>query len=87
MNVVSDEFGSEPNDGLMGMGFGTIASSKKPTFFENLLLTHAIETPIFSVHLERGKEDGSQVSLKHDSQTPRKSPMFTLLDSGLFRVL
>ncbi|KAJ3489125.1 hypothetical protein NLI96_g2352 [Meripilus lineatus] len=60
-NVVSDQFASEPNSGLLGLAFGTIASSKKPTFFENLLIDHAIDAPIFSVHLTRFKEEGSQV--------------------------
>ncbi|KIM79006.1 hypothetical protein PILCRDRAFT_10665 [Piloderma croceum F 1598] len=31
----SDNFNDAPNDGLIGLPFGTITQSKKPTFFEN----------------------------------------------------
>lgn len=43
------------------MAFGTIAQSQKPTFFENLMTQKKVAAGIFSVHLTRGKEQGSEV--------------------------
>ncbi|KIY44362.1 acid protease [Fistulina hepatica ATCC 64428] len=57
----SDDFESGPNDGLMGLAFGTIAQTKKPTVFENMLDHRRVSAPLFSVHLERNKADGSEV--------------------------
>jgi hypothetical protein len=59
----SSEFAEEPNDGLIGMAFGTIAQSRAPTFFENLLQQRAVSAPLFGVHLERGHAQGSAVCL------------------------
>ncbi|KAH9985819.1 acid protease [Russula compacta] len=59
----SDEFSKQPNDGLIGMAFGTIAQSRQPTFFENLIKEHKIAAPLFSVHLSRHEERGSSVCL------------------------
>ncbi|KAH8107980.1 acid protease [Cristinia sonorae] len=61
VSVESDNFNSDPNSGLIGLAFGTIATSKQPTFFEGLLATHQIEFPIFSVHLTRKQIDGSEI--------------------------
>ncbi|KAH9485313.1 Pepsin A [Psilocybe cubensis] len=57
----SDDFNSYPNSGLLGMAFGSIAASGKPTFFENLINEKQLAAPIFSVHLERGEENGSEI--------------------------
>jgi hypothetical protein len=61
VNNQSGEFGKQPNDGLIGMAFGTIAQCQQPTFFENLIKAHALPAPLFSVHLSRHEEGGSSV--------------------------
>jgi hypothetical protein len=58
----SDDFNDAPNDGLIGLAFGTIAQSKKPTFFENLIEAKKVAAPLFSVHLTRNQASGSEVS-------------------------
>lgn len=60
---VSDDFNDSPNDGLIGLAFGTIAQSKKPTFFENLIENKKVAAPLFSVHLTRNQASGSEVSI------------------------
>lgn len=62
VSQVSQDFNNSPSDGLIGMAFGTIASSKRPTFFENLIMANKVQ-PFFSVYLTRGQESGSEVSL------------------------
>ncbi|KAF7793952.1 hypothetical protein EIP86_005076 [Pleurotus ostreatoroseus] len=57
----SHDFAALPSDGLLGLAFGSIASSQEPTPFENLLAAHKLPAAIFSVHLARGQEDGSAV--------------------------
>jgi hypothetical protein len=57
----SSDFKDEPSDGLIGMAFSTIAVSKKPTFFENLIQSRTIAKPEFSLHLARGLVAGSEV--------------------------
>ena len=57
------EFIKQPNDGLIGMAFGTIAQSRQLTFFENLIKEHNIAAPLFSVHLSRHEERGSSVCI------------------------
>ncbi|TCD70341.1 hypothetical protein EIP91_003970 [Steccherinum ochraceum] len=61
VSVESDDLNAEPNSGLIGLAFGTIATSKKPTFFESLLASHQLEFPIFSVHLTRQHIEGSEI--------------------------
>jgi len=61
VNDQSDEFSKHPNDGLIGMAFGTIAQSRQPTFFENLIKEQKIAAPLFSVHLSRHERRGSSV--------------------------
>jgi len=61
VNNKSDEFNRQPNDGLIGMAFGTIAQSRQPTFFENLIRERKLAAPLFSVHLSRHEERGSSV--------------------------
>ena len=58
----SDEFNGYPNSGLLGIAFGTIAQSKRPTFFENLMSEKRVAAPLFSVHFGRNQETGSEVS-------------------------
>ena len=59
----SSDFAGQPNDGLIGMAFGTIAESDSPTFFENLISQHTVRSPLFGIHLERGRAVGSEVCL------------------------
>ncbi|KAI0355595.1 acid protease [Trametes cingulata] len=61
VHKVSDDLDEEPNSGLLGLAFGSIAQSGKPTFFENLLAEKKLAASVFSVHLTRGKERGSEV--------------------------
>jgi len=49
VNNQSYEFVKQPNDGLIGVAFGTIAQSRQPTFFENLIKERKIAAPLFSV--------------------------------------
>ncbi|KAJ3499805.1 hypothetical protein NLJ89_g10055 [Agrocybe chaxingu] len=58
---VSDDFNGYPNSGLLGLAFSTIAASKQPTFFENLIRNKQLAAPIFSVYLARNEESGSEV--------------------------
>ena len=60
---VSYDIDQEPISGLVGLAFGSIAKSGQPTFFENLLAQKQIPYSLFSVHLTRMQETGSQVSL------------------------
>lgn len=64
----SYEFNQSPNDGLLGMAYGSIARSRRPTYFENLIMQGKV-APFFSVSLERGKERGSEVSFIHSTAT------------------
>ncbi|EJF65495.1 acid protease [Dichomitus squalens LYAD-421 SS1] len=57
----SSDLNDEPNSGLLGMAFGSIAQSGKATFFENLLAQKQLAQSVFSVHLTRTRETGSQV--------------------------
>ncbi|KAF8972976.1 aspartic peptidase domain-containing protein [Flammula alnicola] len=57
----SDDFDGYPNSGLLGLAFSSVAASKQPTFFENLIREKQLAAPIFSVHLTRGEETGSEV--------------------------
>ena len=61
VNNKSDEFNRQPNDGLIGMAFGTIAQSRQPTHFENLIKERKLDAPLFSVHLSRHEGRGSSV--------------------------
>lgn len=61
VHAESKDFRALPGNGLIGMAFGSIAASKVPTFFENLLSEHKLSAAIFSVHLARGQEDGSEM--------------------------
>ncbi|TFY72126.1 hypothetical protein EVG20_g882 [Dentipellis fragilis] len=61
VNQESRDFDGQPNDGLIGMAFGTIAQSRHPTFFENLIQARRLATPLFSVHLARNQATGSEI--------------------------
>ena len=58
----SEDFDSGPTSGLLGLAFGSIAVSRKPTFFENLLEQKRLDQAAFSVYMTRKKEQGSEVS-------------------------
>jgi hypothetical protein len=58
---VSNNFNADPISGYLGLSFSSIATSRKPTFFENLIMQEKVEAPFFSVHLTRGKASGSKV--------------------------
>lgn len=58
---VSSDLNDDPSSGILGMAFGTIAQSKQPTFFENLVRGKKVASPLFSVHLSRGSQRGSEV--------------------------
>ncbi|KAG2338669.1 acid protease [Suillus weaverae] len=60
---VSSNFNDNPISGCLGLGFSSIATSGKSTFFENLIMQEKIEAPFFSVHLTRGKASGSKITL------------------------
>jgi hypothetical protein len=61
VNARSDGMEKQPNEGLIGMAFGTIAQSRRSTFFESLIAQRKVPAPLFSVHLSRHQESGSSV--------------------------
>lgn len=61
VSQVSDDFNGLPNDGLLGLAFGAISQSGKPTFFETLIKRDMLPAPMFSIHLSRNQESGSDV--------------------------
>uniref|UniRef100_A0A0W0FVP8 Peptidase A1 domain-containing protein n=2 Tax=Moniliophthora roreri TaxID=221103 RepID=A0A0W0FVP8_MONRR len=63
INHQSSDFIEYPNDGILGFAFSTIAQCEQHTFMENAILEGKVDLPIFSVHLERGRRDGSEVCL------------------------
>lgn len=65
----SNDFYDEPSDGLLGLAFGSIAQSKRPTFFENLMESKQLAAGAFSVHLARGQETGSEVRRRQGFDT------------------
>jgi hypothetical protein len=62
VNKESEDFFGNPNSGVLGMAFGSIATSGKPTYFENLISNKAVNNPLFGFHMTRKQVDGSQVS-------------------------
>ncbi|CAD6586459.1 MAG: hypothetical protein CYPHOPRED_003543 [Cyphobasidiales sp. Tagirdzhanova-0007] len=52
-NETSSIFETGGSDGIMGMGFQSIAASGMPTWFENLVSSKALASNVFSVHLQR----------------------------------
>lgn len=57
-----------PSSGLIGLAFSSISRMNAPNFFESLLAARKLAAPIFSTHLTRGREDGSQVRWLTDGQ-------------------
>ncbi|KAH8915150.1 acid protease, partial [Atractiella rhizophila] len=54
-NITSEQLDSEVEDGLIGLGFSTLASNKQTTFMEHLIAGHGgtLNSPVFSLFLER----------------------------------
>jgi hypothetical protein len=63
VNQESDDFFGNPNSGVLGMAFGAIATSNKPTYFENLMSSKAVSNPLFGFHLTRKQASGSSLCL------------------------
>ncbi|KAI0339816.1 acid protease [Trametopsis cervina] len=57
----SDDFMDYPSSGLLGLAFQSISRMNTPNFFESLLSERKLPAGIFSMHLTRGVEEGSQV--------------------------
>ncbi|EKM54600.1 uncharacterized protein PHACADRAFT_197031 [Phanerochaete carnosa HHB-10118-sp] len=57
----SQDFMDYPSSGLLGLAFRSISRMDAPTFFEGLLAGRKLAAGIFSTHLTRGAEDGSQI--------------------------
>ncbi|TFY62116.1 hypothetical protein EVJ58_g4075 [Rhodofomes roseus] len=57
----SEDFYDAPSDGLLGLAFGSIAQSKQPTFFENLMMSKQVAGGAFAVHLQRDQTVGGEV--------------------------
>ena len=62
VDIESHDFDGYPNSGILGLAFGTIATSGEPTVFENLMANGQVLMPFFSIHLARGGKGGSEVS-------------------------
>ncbi|KAJ3915435.1 aspartic peptidase domain-containing protein [Lentinula edodes] len=57
----SQDFQEYPNDGILGMAFGTISRSRSSTVFETMMKQGKLKWPCFSIHLARGQETGSEM--------------------------
>ncbi|KAJ4476867.1 aspartic peptidase domain-containing protein [Lentinula edodes] len=57
----SQDFQEYPNDGILGMAFGTISQSRSSTVFETMMKQGKLKWPCFSIHLARGQETGSEM--------------------------
>ncbi|KAI0766548.1 aspartic peptidase domain-containing protein [Irpex lacteus] len=57
----SEDFMAYPSSGLVGLAFQSISRMNTPNFFESLLSARKLAAGIFSIHLTRGQEDGSQI--------------------------
>lgn len=55
-NVSAPSLEALPCDGLMGLGFSTIASSGQPTWFENAITAGVVANPYFSFYLQRARD-------------------------------
>ncbi|KAF8894903.1 aspartic peptidase domain-containing protein [Gymnopilus junonius] len=56
----SEYFSQYPISGILGMAFSTISVSRRKTLVENLIVEKQLAAPMFSVHLARGQETGSE---------------------------
>ncbi len=59
----SSDFVRDPISGLMGLAFGSIAASGRTPYFENLVNTNAVSSPLFSFQLLNKQPTGSQLCL------------------------
>ncbi|KAH9935665.1 aspartic peptidase domain-containing protein [Fomitopsis serialis] len=57
----TEDFYDAPSDGLLGLAFGSIAQSRQPTFFENLMTSKQVASGAFAVHLQRDQAAGGEV--------------------------
>lgn len=72
-----------PSSGLIGLAFQSISRMNAPNFFESLLAARKLAAGIFSIHLTRGQEDGSEVGLSFTVLTSLLTP----LGLDMFRLL
>ncbi|KAK0455067.1 aspartic peptidase domain-containing protein [Armillaria borealis] len=85
----TDDFNYFPNDGLLGMAFGSIARCKQPTLFENMMAAGLVEARMFSVHLTRKREKGSEASGSlclgcWDATKAREKPLYIAVKSETY---
>ncbi|KAK0225834.1 aspartic peptidase domain-containing protein [Armillaria fumosa] len=81
----TDDFNYFPNDGLLGMAFGSIARCKQPTLFENLMTAGSVKRRMFSVHLTREQEKGSELCLGcWDATKAREKPLYIAVKSETY---
>ncbi|KAK1232652.1 hypothetical protein PQX77_004214 [Marasmius sp. AFHP31] len=59
----SSDFDSYSNDGILGLAFSTTAQCHEYTVVENAILQKKVSIPVFSVHLERGHQEGSELCI------------------------
>ncbi|KAJ8077159.1 hypothetical protein PM082_001587 [Marasmius tenuissimus] len=59
----SSDFDSYSNDGILGLAFSTTAQCHEYTIVENAILQKKVNIPVFSVHLERGHQEGSELCI------------------------
>lgn len=71
----TEDFYDAPSDGLLGLAFGSIAQSKQPTFFENLMNTRQVAAGAFAVHLQRGQPQGGEVCFGCFDTTKAMTPI------------
>lgn len=48
-----------PVSGILGLGFGTIATSRSVPFWQTLVQTSSLDTPVMSFHLSRFVDDAN----------------------------
>ncbi|KAK0212923.1 acid protease [Desarmillaria ectypa] len=81
----TDDFNYFPNDGLLGMAFGSIARCKQPTLFENMMAAGLVEARMFSVYLTRKQETGSELCLGcWDTTKAREKPLYISVKSETY---
>lgn len=71
----TEDFYDAPSDGLLGLAFGSIAQSKQPTFFENLMTTRQVASGAFAVHLQREQPQGGEVCFGCFDTTKAMTPI------------
>ncbi|GAA94639.1 uncharacterized protein L969DRAFT_49188 [Mixia osmundae IAM 14324] len=63
-NTTASIFEKTPADGIMGMGFSTIAQSGAPTYFENLMSQNVVSEPYFAFFLGRASDVSSSAATR-----------------------